>query len=200
MFDSPIIDFCIGMSFFYVTLTLICTAINEYLMDKAYQIRQRTLLEGVSGLFYDVHNVVDFYSHALIRGLYRDEQQPDLSRITTGASNQPAPGPLMKNSIAECVRPFEGILKNLPCYIPSRTFATVLLDILAQEGKAGKAQNCPELKQAILECKNERIKEALLPLIDAAQGNVEKARQNIENWFVDTMDRVSGWFKRRSKW
>ena len=120
--------------------------------------------------------------------------------MTTGASNQPAPGPLMKNSIAECVRPFEGILKNLPCYIPSRTFATVLLDILAQEGKAGKAQNCPELKQAILECKNERIKEALLPLIDAAQGNVEKARQNIENWFVDTMDRVSGWFKRRSKW
>src|SRR5262249_51338481 len=43
----------------------------------------------------------------------------------------------------------------------------------------------------------EQVKSALLTLIDAAGNDVAKARENIENWFNSSMDRVSGWYKRR---
>jgi hypothetical protein len=35
-------------------------------------------------------------------------------------------------------------------------------------------------------------------LIDAASGDVARARANIEEWYNSSMDRVSGWYKRRS--
>ena len=34
-------------------------------------------------------------------------------------------------------------------------------------------------------------------MIDEAEGDVKKARENIERWFNDAMERVSGWYKRR---
>ena len=40
---------------------------------------------------------------------------------------------------------------------------------------------------------------ALITLLDAAGGDVAKARENIENWFNSSMDRVSSWYKRRAQ-
>lgn len=40
---------------------------------------------------------------------------------------------------------------------------------------------------------------SLITLLDAAGGDVAKARENIENWFNSSMDRVSGWYKRRAQ-
>lgn len=41
--------------------------------------------------------------------------------------------------------------------------------------------------------------QSLLVLIDAAGGDVVKTRENIEGWFNSSMDRVSGWYKRRAQ-
>ena len=40
---------------------------------------------------------------------------------------------------------------------------------------------------------------SLITLVDAAGGDVAKARENIENWFNSSMDRVSSWYKRRAQ-
>ena len=40
---------------------------------------------------------------------------------------------------------------------------------------------------------------ALITLLDAAGGDVAKARENIENWYNSSMDRVSSWYKRRAQ-
>ena len=40
---------------------------------------------------------------------------------------------------------------------------------------------------------------ALIMLLDAAGGDVAKARENIENWYNSSMDRVSSWYKRRAQ-
>ena len=45
---------------------------------------------------------------------------------------------------------------------------------------------------------NAELRTALVTLIDEAQGDVEKARQNIEAWYDAMMDRVAGWYKRRT--
>jgi hypothetical protein len=39
---------------------------------------------------------------------------------------------------------------------------------------------------------------ALSPLLEAAAGDIEQFRENVEGWFNDGMDRVSGWYKRHT--
>ena len=44
-----------------------------------------------------------------------------------------------------------------------------------------------------------QARKALITLIDAAGNDAARARQNIEDWFNASMDRVSGWYKRRAQ-
>lgn len=46
---------------------------------------------------------------------------------------------------------------------------------------------------------NPVAQKALIALVDAAGNDVAKARENIEAWYNNSMDRVSGWYKRRSQ-
>jgi hypothetical protein len=202
---SAIIDFCIGMMFFYLILTLTCTMINEYLMAHIGKVRKKTLLEGIAGLFYDAEKVNDFYKHHLITGLYEDQirsSTPPSGGTQTTPSNTE---PFKENSIQDCVNRIKETekIKNLPSYIPSRTFVNTLLDLIAKEKEADPKKRTPpttskELRDLVLHIRNTRIQDALLPLIDAGP-DLEKARQNIEKWFDDTMDRVSGWFKKKAR-
>jgi hypothetical protein len=79
---------------------------------------------------------------------------------------------------------------KIPSYIPSRTFALTLLSVI----------NEAEMKYEIIVDKlrnsNDNVKRQLLPLFESAQGNIDTAISNIENWYNNTMDRVSGWYKR----
>jgi len=45
----------------------------------------------------------------------------------------------------------------------------------------------------------EQMRRALIPLIDAAGDDMIKVRENIEGWFNASMERVSGWYKRRAQ-
>jgi hypothetical protein len=45
-----------------------------------------------------------------------------------------------------------------------------------------------------------RVQRVLKVLYDEAGGDVVKLRQNIEIWFNSAMDRVGGWYKRKSQW
>jgi hypothetical protein len=43
------------------------------------------------------------------------------------------------------------------------------------------------------------VRQGLIALVDAAGDDVAKARENIETWFNNSMDRVSSWYKRRTQ-
>lgn len=43
------------------------------------------------------------------------------------------------------------------------------------------------------------LQQTLLTLFDDANNDVEKLKENIEVWFNNAMDRVNGWYKRRSQ-
>jgi hypothetical protein len=68
----------------------------------------------------------------------------------------------------------------------------------------GSAENpLSQLRNAIntspLLNQNARLRSALNSIVDAAGNDVGKARENIETWFNSGMDRVSGWYKRRTQ-
>src|SRR5262245_9052973 len=98
-------------------------------------------------------------------------------------------------------------LGEKPSYIPARTFSLALWNMATTEAAKGKemaagvTQDLKAIKELINSMEEERfvnIKISLLTLIDEAGNDIGKARANIEEWYDDAMDRVSGWYKRRT--
>lgn len=72
--------------------------------------------------------------------------------------------------------------RNAPSYIPREIFSSALQDILKRE--ADKAGHLGKAYQALLA---------------SAANDVDRARKGIEQWYDASMDRASGWFKRRTQ-
>lgn len=85
-----------------------------------------------------------------------------------------------------------------PSYIPARLFALALLDMIAPATEAGP-QPLWSVRLAVAQLPDSDLRRTLLTLIQHTAGDPANARRNIEAWFSDAMDRVSGWYKRRSQ-
>jgi hypothetical protein len=86
---------------------------------------------------------------------------------------------------------------NKPSYISSRNFALSLFDSIAPP-KQGQSRSMEDLKVGVSKLPAAAQK-TVLGLLESAQGDVELARQRVENWYDDAMERVSGVYKRRSQ-
>ncbi len=84
-----------------------------------------------------------------------------------------------------------------PSYIPSRTFALTLLDLIAP-ARVNAFRYLSDVREAVsrLPDKSE-LKNTLLIFLDEAENDIQKLKKNMETWFNDAMDRVSGWYKRK---
>src|SRR5262249_52759215 len=85
-----------------------------------------------------------------------------------------------------------------PSYLSARTFAAVLMD-LATPNHAG-ASTFDDLVGGI---KNDlpdgQLKTSLLALLQNTDRTIQGAQLKIEAWYDDAMDRVSGWYKRKTQ-
>lgn len=84
-----------------------------------------------------------------------------------------------------------------PSYLPSRTFAAAVMDI-ATIRKPGVI-SFADLDAGIKDLPDGDVKTALSALIQNVPNDLNRAQKNIEQWFDDTMDRASGWYKRRTQ-
>jgi hypothetical protein len=200
LFNTSILDVAIGMIFIYLLLSLLCSALNE-LIEVLLKKRAMDLERGIRELLQPNSKagtstiVKDIYDHPLINGLF--EGTYENSRITSGA------------------RYLVGT--KLPSYIPARNFALALMDVVlpgvsggGKSGAAGAtapgstdgATGATQLATLRAELNkfndNPKLQKALTTLIDAAGNDIARARLNIEEWFNSSMDRVSGWYKRRA--
>jgi|ERR1039458_910333 hypothetical protein len=84
-----------------------------------------------------------------------------------------------------------------PSYIASRTFALTVMDLITpqQPGPITFA----DLQTGINNLPPGCVRSALLAIIQNVRGDVGVAQARIEDWFNDAMDRVSGWYTRRSQ-
>lgn len=95
-------------------------------------------------------------------------------------------------------------------YLPSRTFAIALLDAFGVpptsvtrgvDSDPIKAEALFEqARKPLADIANDRVRTVLLAHFDHARGDVEAARASIEHWFDDSMQRVSGVYKRHVQW
>lgn len=193
------LDVAIGMVFIYLLISVICTATNE-IIEAYLKLRSVDLEEGIRQLLSDPEGkglTKDIYDHPLVNGLFRGTY--DSSKIRE--SNK---------------RYTRG--SDLPSYIPAKNFALALIDVLPLSGLNTGGEKSPEalandmlqkpvisplnvtpqpLRTVINAIDNEQVKKALLTILDAARDDVTKVREGIEDWYNSSMDRVSGWYKRR---
>ena len=191
MFGSDTLDVAIGLVFVYLMVSFVCSAAAE-LIEVVLKDRPRKLFQGISELLS--------HSDEWVKKIYND---PLVSSLYKGNFEETAP-------------------KNLPSYIPGKNFAIALLnqlddptsvekisasvdklftqddrtalDTLRNNKSRSPAQDV-DLKA--LEAK-EHIYKALKSAVMTATTDVNSVVKNIEDWYNSAMDRVSGWFKRRT--
>src|SRR5215469_14755706 len=95
--------------------------------------------------------------------------------------------PLVK---ALCSPDTRGNLTRRPSYIPSASLALAVLDLANQEEM--------DLTAAAASHATFRETESLLQSIVRGAATVEEQKLRIEGWYNDSMDRVSGWYKRKA--
>jgi len=81
-----------------------------------------------------------------------------------------------------------------PSYIPSRTFALALLDVVS--GGTGEILKGKAL-EAKIDLLPEDLRRPLKLLLDESKGNLDHFKTQIEVWFNEAMARVSGVYKRK---
>lgn len=178
MFGSTALEVAMGLMFIYLLLSLFCTAINEWIAC-ILALRARTLAAGVKSLLRDSTGTglaKGLYSHGLIEGICKKSQKQE--------------------------EPLKG--QDGPSYIPPRTFAAALMDLLNMalppDPQADSKRRVEEQLGLLGKSEIEpKLKESLAALIRRANGDISRLQQNIEGWFDDAMDRVSGLYKRRAQ-
>jgi len=189
MFGSDVLDIGIGMSLLFLMMSLIATAVREAI-EGVMKSRSKDLEKGLREMLDDGKEgnfdglVGQIYKHALINSLYRGT----LEKAKKG---------------------------DLPSYIPSKSFVSALLDIVLRSKPAadGTARADVALPQKdtrtsltiedLRSCADNlppQIKNIVVGAIEDAQGDINAVRNNLEGWFDATMDRVSGWYRRRTQW
>ena len=222
MLGLEMLDVAIGMTFIFLMLSLICTAINEIIEAKLKK-RAVDLERGIRELLQDESGeglAKELYEHPLVFGLFKGEYNPEniktkkVKLVDDSQNKEVKP----EDNISSTTHKFKKtespsksityknykLSSDLPSYIPSRNFALALMDIVlpvsdTSTNEANQPRSLQSLRIALQKMENEKVKKALLALTNDAGDDIDKARENIEAWYDSSMDRVSGWYKRRAQ-
>jgi hypothetical protein len=202
MFNSETLEVAIGMAFLFLSVSLICTAVKEWL-EGIFKWRAMDLERGLRTLLADADGTTtgQLLRHPVLYSLFPGNYDPAQLR-----SSWLTPG---KKSLHMRLSQ----RRNLPSYIPARQFAVALLDSVARgpapadSGDTSAANAAlhpgPLSVEALRECAlalgSPHLQRAVLAALDHSAGDLDTARLNIERWFNGTMDRASGWYKRRTQ-
>jgi hypothetical protein len=176
MTGSIVIDVAIGLILVYLTFSLFCSAINEWIA-RFLALRSAGLRKGINDLFDDVDEsqfAKLFHEHPLIDAL------------------KPSKAPVLRRFLPSAER------VTYPSYISARTFALTVLDISADitssgtPGVTGRAVLKPAANMAA------PLPASIQALMLGVEGDAAAMQLRLEQWFNDAMDRVSGWYKRRT--
>lgn len=85
--------------------------------------------------------------------------------------------------------------KSIPSYIPADKFATALV---SQLGGAGGASNVATLESGA-KAAGGHLPEVMNAILHDPQLNPAQIQKKVEEWFDQSMDRVSGWYKRKAQ-
>ncbi len=182
MFGSAILDVALGLVFIFLLYSLLATTLHEA-MSSMLGLRATMLEKG-------------------IRRMLNDEDSNNFAQN------------LLEHPLIRCMgngKTWMGLKNDGPSYISAQNFSLALTDIMRVEQTAGDAatqiNSFLQAQQAKLTANNVKptdIRQETLNTIKLfwieAEGDFAKFRTGLEKWFDDSMDRVSGWYKRQTQY
>jgi hypothetical protein len=200
MFDSIVLDVVIGLVFIYLLHSLLASIVQEIIATNL-GLRAKVLEKAILRMLQDEKPSTRFAARFL-----------SWKRLLF-------PGDNLKNSPIACAFYNHGLIKYLaedkwhrkPAYMTAKNFSKVMIDLLrgydAKVGDdfrvridamlaIGKIDQSTPSKPNQQYSLDEGTLVYLRSLWADSQGDVEKFKTSLENWFDDTMARASGWYKR----
>ncbi len=178
----------IGLAFVYFVLSLICSAVTEA-VSSLQRTRAKMLVPAIENLLSGNDSITEegkalaalLWKHPLVQGLIKPR-----SETSSGDGGSQADG-------------------KGPAYVPARTFVSALVDLGARNTPKAQAASEEHLSTVVVGTKlldaidgipSAPVRQALLAIYRDADGEIESFRAGAEKWYDDSMDRVSGWYKR----
>ena len=198
MLGSGILDFAIGLVFTFLAVSLAAGAATETIAS-ALKWRSHTLLKGIKSLLNDPQGnelAAALYKHGLIN------PRSDGSKASSWRTN---PAYIDPKQFAVA---FLEIIKGLPDPLDGNEQPAGQRVAGQQQGVAGQQQGAagqqqPEavgqLKVQIAKLRGDdsgQLKSMLNGIVERARGDETAIRTELSTWFDNSMDRVSGAYKR----
>lgn len=176
LFGSNVLDVAIGLAFVYLLLAIFCTSINEWVAG-VMKTRGKMLRKGILGLLDGQAGTTKTGSSNTTLGFFQDFfKHPLISGMVRD--------PTKKNPAT-------------PSYLPARTFATVVLDLVTPQTQG--VLSFADVTKGLADLPDGEVKRTLLALVQNAGTDLSTTQERIEAWYNDAMDRVNGWYKRRTQ-
>jgi len=166
---NPIIETVIGLVFVYLLLSMLCSTIQEWIAAML-TLRANTLEAGIRSMLGNDNGLVNrIFAHPLIKGLSRQSWWDKI----WGKEGHPS-------------------------YISAEVFAKAFL---AETGVTVGNAGLPQLPTAGAGANaiSADVQKLLDTLATFAPGEVDKLTESVEQWYDDAMDRVSGWYRRKTQ-
>lgn len=194
MFNSVVLEVVIGLVFIYLLYSLLATTVQEIIASH-FAFRSKILERAIFRMLEDDHKFKN-----RVKSLFYLFKKTGNGGEPRSVSSGFYKHPLIK---------FLGDNKpdSKPAYITKETFSKVMVDLLrGDEVKPG--DDVRTLIQKALDEKRlswggATISEETLSYIRSiwadAEGDIEKFKKHLENWFAETMERATGWYKKHTQ-
>lgn len=186
-----VLETAIGLLLVYLLFSLICSSLSE-IIAWLLNLRAHTLRGGIETLLQDSSLTELIKQNPKLKGAF-DKASSQWSQKEQTVATTLYAHPLIQGMTHD---------KKQPSYIPKHTFTSAFLDMLHTVSKTdtSPADALQKLRGAIAKLPEQsEIRQQLESVLDDSVKNYREARAIVEKWFDDSMERVSGWYKRRAQ-
>ena len=129
MLDSPIVDVAMGLVFFHVTLSLVCSSIQE-IIASLLGLRSRNLKKGIRNLIGNEYAEA-MYDHPLIKGLRKPKKLPSYIKpeiFSTALIDMISRDKTDENAIDAAAEDVRALIAKIDANNPTRELLISLVD------------------------------------------------------------------------
>ena len=203
MFNSIALNVVISLVFIFLLYSLLATTINEGIAAM-FNLRAKKLEKAIKRMLDDGvvshHNFWTFTGDFIV-GIFKRLKNFFLLFSFKKPKSKEA------MSLVESFYDHLGIkylgenkISNKPSYISPEFFSKALTDVLKEKANDPAASSIKQLQDGIEALKNtNETKKLIQSLLADANNDVEKFKTLLEDWFNETMNRTSGWYKKQSQ-
>jgi hypothetical protein len=208
MFNNKLFDSLLSLILIYSLLSILVSIINE-MINYYFKRRQKVLKESILKLLNDNYNISFghiFYHHANIQAITKFKGRRKWAGLSHGSMKKVFPSYISSEMFASTlVDVIAGESARLRVVTPERDDkGNVMLDgtgrkIYRQAGDELPDDLLSKFRSGLQVMNPSPLRDTLKGFYDRAGGDLDKINAQIERWFNDYQDRVSGWYKVTQK-